>query len=112
MHGTFVDHHTWAIEDRPRIAQALRLIDRDRRRGVVIVHLHGLRDPAGKGATQAGNDRESRPKCVAGAGMCVVRQRIQEQIRSTMPCKVIAERQAWSKYEPRSFDAACFRFTA
>lgn len=48
VHGRFVDHDTWAIEDRPRVAQAVRLTDRDAGRFVTVTHLHGLRDPAGK----------------------------------------------------------------
>jgi endonuclease/exonuclease/phosphatase family metal-dependent hydrolase len=53
IHGSFVDHDEWAIADRPRIAQAVRLVDRIADRHVVIVHLHGLRDPAGKHDTPA-----------------------------------------------------------
>lgn len=53
VHGAFVDHETWATTDRPRIAHAVRLVDRDGRRTVVVVHLHGLRDPAGKHDTPA-----------------------------------------------------------
>ncbi len=54
VHGSFVDHRTWAIADRPRVAQAVRLVDRTAGgRGVTVVHLHGLRDPAGKGDTPA-----------------------------------------------------------
>lgn len=53
VHGTFVDHEEWALADRPRAAQALRVADRDRGRNVTIVHLHGLRDPLGKQDTPA-----------------------------------------------------------
>lgn len=48
VHGQFVEHQTWAIADRPRIAQAVRVVDRDGGRTVTVVHFHGLRDPAGK----------------------------------------------------------------
>ena len=53
VHGEFVDHEDWAIEDRPRIAQAVRLLDRQAERFVTVTHLHGLRDPAGKHDTSA-----------------------------------------------------------
>lgn len=48
IHGTFTDHSEWAISDRPRIAQGVRVLDRDTQQGFAIVHAHGLRDPAGK----------------------------------------------------------------
>lgn len=53
VHGAFVDHHEWATADRPRVAQAARVLDRTMGRVVAVVHLHGLRDPAGKGDTPA-----------------------------------------------------------
>jgi endonuclease/exonuclease/phosphatase family metal-dependent hydrolase len=53
IHGGFVDHDEWSIADRPRIAQAIRLVDREGGRVVTVVHLHGLRDPAGKDDTPA-----------------------------------------------------------
>lgn len=53
VHGSFIDHAEWAITDRPRIAQGVRLLDRDRRRTFTVVHVHGLRDPAGKQDTPA-----------------------------------------------------------
>ncbi|HMJ77013.1 MAG TPA: endonuclease/exonuclease/phosphatase family protein [Iamia sp.] len=53
VHGDFVDHRTWAIADRSRIAHAVRLVDRAGGRAVAVVHLHGLRDPAGKHDTPA-----------------------------------------------------------
>ncbi len=49
--GTFTDHEHWPGDGRPRIAQGVRLLDRDGQRYVTIVHLHGLRDTAGKGDT-------------------------------------------------------------
>ena len=51
VHGAFVDHDEWPIDDRPRQAQAARLVDREAQRIVTFVHLHGLRDPSGKGDT-------------------------------------------------------------
>ena len=53
VHGSFVDHQRWAIADRPRIAHAVRLIDRTAVRAMTVVHLHGLRDPLGKHDTPA-----------------------------------------------------------
>lgn len=53
VHGRFVDHDEWPTGDRPRIAQSLRLVDRDERRAVTVVHVHGLRDPQGKQDTPA-----------------------------------------------------------
>ena len=46
--GAFVDHDRWPSAGRPRLAQGVRVLDRDGGRAVSIVHLHGLRDPAGK----------------------------------------------------------------
>jgi endonuclease/exonuclease/phosphatase family metal-dependent hydrolase len=51
VHGSYFEHRAWAIEDRPRIAHALRLVDRPAERTVTVVHLHGLRDPNGKDDT-------------------------------------------------------------
>lgn len=48
VHGDFVEHTQWAIADRPRIAQAARVVDREAGRMITVAHLHGLRDPAGK----------------------------------------------------------------
>ena len=53
VHGTFVEHDEWATEDRPRCAQAVRVVDRSNNRVVSIVHAHGLRDPRGKHDTPA-----------------------------------------------------------
>jgi hypothetical protein len=52
VHGSFVDHEKWTIADRPRIAQGLRVIDRDAAGGLSVVHFHGLRDPAGSTTRQ------------------------------------------------------------
>ncbi|MGC4938659.1 endonuclease/exonuclease/phosphatase family protein [Kribbella sp. DT2] len=48
VHGEFVDHEDWSIDDRPRAALATRVADRAGDRFVTVVQLHGLRDPAGK----------------------------------------------------------------
>ena len=53
VHGDFVDHDDWAIEDRPRSALATRIVDRSHDRSVAVIQLHGLRDPAGKHDTPA-----------------------------------------------------------
>jgi endonuclease/exonuclease/phosphatase family metal-dependent hydrolase len=53
VHGAFVDHQEWAIADRPRLVQAVRLVDRTAARTVTVAHLHGLRDPEGKHDTPA-----------------------------------------------------------
>jgi endonuclease/exonuclease/phosphatase family metal-dependent hydrolase len=53
VHGSFVDHEHWPSSDRPRVAHAMRVVDRRRARTVTVVHLHGLRDAAGKGDTAA-----------------------------------------------------------
>jgi endonuclease/exonuclease/phosphatase family metal-dependent hydrolase len=60
VHGSFIDHEEWTISDRPRIAQGLRLVDRAGARQVTIVHVHGLRDPAGKHDTPARHAQASR----------------------------------------------------
>lgn len=83
VHGDFVEHAEWAIADRPRIAQATRVIDRTAtgeadppRRGVTIAHLHGLRDPAGKHDTPARLRQAQRfaevVECIRHAGDLVV----------------------------------------
>lgn len=59
VHGDFVDHLEWAITDRPRVAQAVRLVDRDADRIVTVAHLHGLRDPGGKDDSPA-RDAQAR----------------------------------------------------
>lgn len=51
VHGRFTEHDEWPAGHRPRIAHALRLLGDGRT--VTLVHLHGLRDPAGKGDTPA-----------------------------------------------------------
>ncbi len=39
---------TWPNNNRPRLAQGLRVYDSDKQRPVAVFHTHGLRDPAGK----------------------------------------------------------------
>ena len=53
VHGRFADHDEWTVADRPRIAMAVRTVDRSTGRSVWVVQLHGLRDPQGKGDTPA-----------------------------------------------------------
>lgn len=48
VHGSFADHVEWPKTDRPRVAQAVRLVDRASGRTVLVTHLHGLRGPNGK----------------------------------------------------------------
>ena len=64
VHGSFVDHPgMWATADRPRIAHAVRVIDRDAERTITVAHLHGLRDPRGKHDTPA---RRAQAERLAG----------------------------------------------
>lgn len=61
VHGAFVDHRDeWAIADRPRIAQGVRILDRANDRTVTVAHLHGLRDPDGKHDTPERFDQAER----------------------------------------------------
>lgn len=60
IHGSFADHAEWAINDRPRVAQAIRIVDRNLDRQVTVVHAHGLRDPAGKHDTDARRSQAER----------------------------------------------------
>lgn len=53
VHGQFVDHVEWTVADRPRVALAVRAVDRALGRSVSVVQVHGLRDPAGKADTPA-----------------------------------------------------------
>jgi endonuclease/exonuclease/phosphatase family metal-dependent hydrolase len=53
VHGEFVDHVEWTVADRPRIALAVRAVDRAAARSVWVVQVHGLRDPAGKADSPA-----------------------------------------------------------
>ena len=49
VHGEYLEHDEWPLADRPRIAHATRLVDPSGEGSVVVAHLHGLRDPGGKG---------------------------------------------------------------
>ncbi|MCU7731148.1 endonuclease/exonuclease/phosphatase family protein [Actinoplanes sp. KI2] len=60
VHGEFADHAEWAISDRPRIALAVRTVDRPTGRSVWVVQMHGLRDPLGKGDTPARRSQAER----------------------------------------------------
>lgn len=48
VHGDFVEHVEWAINDRPRLTQSARILDRAADRTVTVAHLHGLRESSGK----------------------------------------------------------------
>jgi endonuclease/exonuclease/phosphatase family metal-dependent hydrolase len=60
VHGRFTDHDEWAIADRPRVALAVRTVDRAADRPVWVVQAHGLRDPLGKGDTPARRGQAER----------------------------------------------------
>ncbi|GAB3843121.1 endonuclease/exonuclease/phosphatase family protein [Dactylosporangium cerinum] len=60
VHGQFVDHVEWTVADRPRIALAVRTVDRAAGRSVWVVQVHGLRDPAGKADTPARRGQADR----------------------------------------------------
>ncbi|MEO1059201.1 MAG: endonuclease/exonuclease/phosphatase family protein [Actinomycetota bacterium] len=53
IHGSYVDHQEWTTSDRPRVALSARVADPSSDRRVLIIQLHGLRDPAGKSDTPA-----------------------------------------------------------
>jgi len=57
VHGRYIEHEQWTVSGRPRVAHALRLTAPGLERPVTVVHLHGLRDPAGKGDTPARRDQ-------------------------------------------------------
>jgi endonuclease/exonuclease/phosphatase family metal-dependent hydrolase len=65
--ASFVDHDEWMINDRPRIAQGLRLVDRAASRHVTIAHAHGLRDAAGKHDTPARQKQATALASLVGA---------------------------------------------
>lgn len=58
--GTFTDHERWPSDGRPRLVQGVRLLDRIGERYVTIMHLHGLRDTAGKDDTAARRHQAER----------------------------------------------------
>lgn len=53
VHGEFTEYEEWTASGRPRAAHAVTLLDTPGGRAVTVVHLHGLRDAAGKGDTPA-----------------------------------------------------------
>lgn len=53
IHGSFTEHLDWWVQDRPRVAHGVRVADGEVGLTVTLVHLHGLRDPGGKGDTPA-----------------------------------------------------------
>ncbi len=67
VHGDFVVHEEWAIADRPRIAQAARIVDHSADRTITVAHLHGLRDPAGKADSPARQAQAQRLSDVIAA---------------------------------------------
>lgn len=52
VHGDY-SPDGWGGHPRPRNAHCLRLFDRNGGRTLTVAHMHGLRDPAGKGNTAA-----------------------------------------------------------
>jgi endonuclease/exonuclease/phosphatase family metal-dependent hydrolase len=77
VHGSYIEHLEWAIADRPRIAHALRTVDRSAGRTIAIAQMHGLRDPAGKQDTperlaQANRLAELVSRTRAPDDLCVV----------------------------------------
>lgn len=48
VHDDFVVHEEWPRDDRPRVAQAVRLADLSETRSVTVAQMHGLRDRRGK----------------------------------------------------------------
>ena len=60
VHGQFTDHVEWTVADRPRVALAVRTVDRAAGRSVWVVQVHGLRDPLGKADTPARRGQAER----------------------------------------------------
>ena len=52
VHGAY-RHDGWGPEPVPRTFQAMRVVEPTTGRSVLLAHLHGLRDPMGKGDTPA-----------------------------------------------------------
>ena len=50
----------WPSTDRPRLAHAVRMVDRDASRTLTVVHLHGLRDARGKADSPARRAQAAR----------------------------------------------------
>lgn len=53
IHGSFTEHRDWIVEDRPRAAHGLRVVERVSGATFTMVNLHGLRNGGGKGDTPA-----------------------------------------------------------
>ncbi|WP_213007192.1 endonuclease/exonuclease/phosphatase family protein [Paractinoplanes toevensis] len=53
VHGEFADHVEWPVTGRPRVALAVRTVDRAAGRSVWVMQVHGLRDALGKSDTPA-----------------------------------------------------------
>lgn len=72
IHGSFTEHTDWPSEDRPRVAHAVRVAERGSAATFTVVHLHGLRDPAGKADTPARRTQAGRiadlVSAIRGAG--------------------------------------------
>ncbi|SCB56897.1 Endonuclease/Exonuclease/phosphatase family protein [Rhizobium aethiopicum] len=62
VHGSF-SADGWGEHPRPRNAHCIRLFSHERARAVTIAHMHGLRDPSGKGDTA---QREQQALALAG----------------------------------------------
>lgn len=59
VHDRYRHHDQWPTTNRPRAALAVRVVDPPTGRPVTVVHLHGLRDEAGKHDTPA-RDAQAR----------------------------------------------------
>lgn len=59
-----------------------------------------------KGGSEAGQDRQASPKGVAGRGMGVVGQGVQEQICELVARQVFVGRDEWGEHDPLGGDAA------
>ncbi|QSY96133.1 endonuclease/exonuclease/phosphatase family protein [Rhizobium bangladeshense] len=62
VHGSF-SADGWGEHPRPRNAHCIRLFSHEHARAVTIAHMHGLRDPAGKGDTA---EREKQALALVG----------------------------------------------
>lgn len=60
VHGSFAEHDEWPTDGRPRVAHAVRLVERQPSRTVTVAHLHGLRDAAGKADSPARHAQAAR----------------------------------------------------
>jgi len=60
VHRSYVEAEQWSTSDRPRVAHGMRVADSEIGRTSTIVHLHGLRDPTGKGDTPARTAQSNR----------------------------------------------------